>query len=511
MKLTFLLVCLLSLSTSFGKYQLSNITIEQHIETLLENSPDNSLSVNEVLRDFERLKEALKIEKLKRKKKKKLVTQLKKVVNDKYLKRYKTYASFEDLWQNGAFNEVTGTALYALLLESMEVSYQILIQKEGMMIMVGEEKDQIPLEIESIKAKKIDDHFEQNYLDLLRYLKLIRPTEYGSKPRAALFHQHFRANTEVIDLSQLAGKLSYNFAMQFYREKNYQEALVWARKAFEQHSILQYQSIKLATLYQLVSKIDYTHIKSFEPLFELLIDHPIEEVQTELIRQFYAFAEGNNTSSEALVKLETCYRQFAKHLKEYPMLLTEVKEIYYYYKARYFARAYNSEKELQFADSLYQLQPENARVQEVLTKLVSDRMWEERNFEKGLVRLNSYQDRFPFLRNQPFVKDLKLFYFSERVRHYFDQGKEQEGKHYLKAFEGLLAGYGKTPMANNWISTAYLAASSFYFRWEEYPEAREMIKKGLVLVPDDAYLLHRYEVLFYYIQQIPPAAMTRPN
>ena len=96
------------------------------------------------------------------------------------------------------------------------------------------------------------------------------------------------------------------------------------------------------------------------------------------------------------------------------------------------------------------------------------------------------------------MQDLELFYCAERIRHYFDRNNEGSGLHFLDQFENLLAQYGHTAKIEYWIKTAYIAASSYYYRMDEFQKARQMTQNAAELLPNDAYFKHRIELLSYY-------------
>lgn len=96
------------------------------------------------------------------------------------------------------------------------------------------------------------------------------------------------------------------------------------------------------------------------------------------------------------------------------------------------------------------------------------------------------------------MQDLELFYSAERIRYYFDQDNEGAGIQYLTLFENLISQYGKTERIDQWIKTAYIAASNYYYRMNEFQKARQMTQNAAQLLPNDAYFQHRIELLNFY-------------
>lgn len=113
-------------------------------------------------------------------------------------------------------------------------------------------------------------------------------------------------------------------------------------------------------------------------------------------------------------------------------------------------------------------------------------------------QIDTYRQKYPYLKQHKGIQDLELFYCAERIRHYFDHNNETTGAYYLTQFEGLLAQYGQTPKINYWIRTAYISASDYYMRMDEFQKARQITHNAAQLVPNDLYFQHRVELLGYY-------------
>ena len=181
-----------------------------------------------------------------------------------------------------------------------------------------------------------------------------------------------------------------------------------------------------------------------------------------------------------------------------PDLRRQLSEVYFLKKAAYHAQALRTDRVVQYVDSLHRYRPDDAATEEILQDLLVWSLHRQRDWQQGLPTLTAYAKRYPFLTQVSEFKDLDLFYRAEQIRQYFNADQGEAGLQQLTDFQYQLARYGPTPRNQYWILTAYLAASDYYFRLADYPNARLFVEQALSLLPTDPYLQHRLEVLWMY-------------
>jgi len=158
-------------------------------------------------------------------------------IHKAHLKKYRTYSTFGQLWNNKIFDCLTGTALYAMIFDEMGIRYDLfetanhsyLIVRLGKERVLFESTDPIngfiteTAEIETTQqryAKDIPLDFD-NLLGMVGYKRTTVNT--------------IKVYSESITLLQLSGLYYYNQAVVYYNLKKYRAAVNTLEKAFTLH------------------------------------------------------------------------------------------------------------------------------------------------------------------------------------------------------------------------------------------------------------------------------------
>ena len=134
----------------------------------------------------------------------------------KFLKEYKPYKNFYSMLDNGAYNCLSGTALYALLLNELDYSYRIIETDYHIFLMVktaeGEEimiESTDPLNGLLTEGGKIEQRIEAIREDVLR----------AEEEEQKSFHDFKLEVFREVDLQQLAGLQYFNLAAHLYNNR----------------------------------------------------------------------------------------------------------------------------------------------------------------------------------------------------------------------------------------------------------------------------------------------------
>jgi hypothetical protein len=469
----------------------------RQLETVMAASERNSREethfLNEKMKDLYR---DLESKKVRRKSSGEVVEIIAETLRGRFFHRYDPLAGFEQLFHSGTYNDLTASMLYGLVLQHFEIPYILRLEPERIFVVVDPRGAAIEMEVrrKDKKATRLDQGFVLEYIELLGQLEIATEVELAHRSPEDLMRQYFMPQTQEVDLRELSGVQFFQRALRAYQAGDYHQALSLVEKAQALHRSPRYDVIRFACLYQLSVHIDCSDLKSLAPLFELYRLHPVETVRTNILRQFakvtgqLLFEEGKPS------ELDRFYRFFRQKSTGDESLIRNIQEIYLLQKTKYYAQNDDFDKVVQYADSIHQVISFDSKSEKLLNELLVWSLRRERDFSKGLGRLAIYLERFPFLKNAPEIKDLELFYHAERIKFYFDDHREAEGLTGLREFEALLARIGRTPKADYWIQTAYLAAADFYSRLKEHESARSMIQRGLDLSPNDNYFRHSMDV-----------------
>lgn len=146
--------------------------------------------------------------------------------HNKFLREYRDYVPFGNLMVKGQYNCLTGTALYALLLDHFKYDYKVIETNYHIFLIVNLNGTQVLLESTDPADGFITD--EKVVKEKLSIYKEIRP-HIASKHKSYFQFSFELFNT--VGLDQLTGLLYYNLAVNAFNQKKLAESIQFLDKA----------------------------------------------------------------------------------------------------------------------------------------------------------------------------------------------------------------------------------------------------------------------------------------
>lgn len=462
---------------------------------LAPSSEQGAMARQYVLREIEASAQRLDGQKIHRKRTKKVLQLLRQEIEGRYLRQYDPLADFSQLFKRGSYNELTAAAFTSMLLSELGLVHRLSYHQRQPLIELADGTDLGIANWGRRRPPGLSSEQEQaRLIELCNALELPPQSDLRQSILAP-----FRSATTKRPLQpvELTGMLYYRQALQFYTQQRYPAALAALERARTYFNDPKLDLVRYAILYQQAGQQAADSLQT-EPLLELYEIHPSSEIKTELVRRFAQQAEYWLLHKDDYPALDKLYRQYRQTLAGEAVMLQQLKEIYFIEMAHYYAQQQNTSHVITYLDSLTLYRPNDPQIQHIISQLLVRSLSQQRDPVVGLANIAAYRRDFPFLRSHTMLNDMELSHRAELIRQAFDAGREAEALKSLEAFEQLLSRTGLTPRGPLWITTAYVAASAYYFRMADYPNARWYIRRALDLVPEDDFLLHRLEVLEQY-------------
>ena len=165
-------------------------------------------------------------------------------VHNKFLKHYKNYVSFDEIFKNGNYDCVTGTALYALILDELGYDYHIYESNFHVLLIVNSGNKNVLFESTDFYSGFINDE-GQIESRILHYEKL-------NNEKSDSYYTYQINNNRFINSRQLAGLLFFNLAVKEYNSQNLTEADNYLEKAE-----FLYESSRTKELRELIEKASF--------------------------------------------------------------------------------------------------------------------------------------------------------------------------------------------------------------------------------------------------------------
>lgn len=443
----------------------------------------------------------LKRQKLENRPLKKVVRIIYEGVHEQVLRDYEEQVSFGSLFRNGQYNCVTATVLYSLVFEHFGIPYEIQMEPTHVYPIVNPAEDAIAVETTTPVGGLLEytQRDKEQYVEYLTQLKLIGAEERRQKSIQELFQKYCLQQNGRISLKQLAGIQYHNVALNYYEKKEYQAAVEAIEKAQYLYPSSRNEAIMISALYQQLPAMSSQDPESYQPLFQLARYFPAQEVENEILRQFHNLSEKLLIDGGDVESFGSYFRLFSSNCTN-EATLEDISMIYYGQIGTYFGLNYRYDEALAYADSAYQLRPSNSQVKALLADIILNKLrLFSRNYLGGMELIQEYTSHYPFLKDNPYVRDFELFCLAQACEQLFNDEKAEEGMQYLSRFEEKLRASGSTSNSIAYISGVYSIASSFFFRADDYGQARKLLKKGLEAAPGDAELTRKLELLEDFI------------
>ncbi len=169
-----------------------------------------------------------------------------------FLRHYAEYASFSETIDKGRYNCLTGTALYALLLDHFDIEYKIIETNYHIFLLASTNKGKVLFE-----ATDPLNGFVDNQNDIENRIKQYKRNRLQE---TAADKKYYRYNFELyneVSLDQMEGLLHYNMSIVAYNKQNLQSAVHYLEKALSLYNsprITEFSAILLLSVME--SKLD---------------------------------------------------------------------------------------------------------------------------------------------------------------------------------------------------------------------------------------------------------------
>ena len=242
-RFVFLLAILVSSAACGQDVQPIIESSEYYLTTFLSTDPQESSSAS-----FDYFLKKLEKKRLSIKKEKDFVRYVFSKTHQSYLKNYTQYASFGQLFTNGSYNCLTGTALYATLLTHFHIPFEVIETNYHIFLTVDTEQGKILLEATDPTDGFVESTFEVEK----RIASYKQNTLIASNSKSNYYQFNFNLFKSV-SMPELSGLLYYNKAVDFFNHRKLNESiqsLVLANERYQSPRIGEFSIVLLQAIQQ---------------------------------------------------------------------------------------------------------------------------------------------------------------------------------------------------------------------------------------------------------------------
>jgi len=443
--------------------------------------------------------EAIKIG---RKSTKKKISRIPTYLRRDLLRTYDPAARLTDAFRHGRYNDATACILTALALEHFEVAYDGYVDHWSSHLVADPDKRQTELFAPNHKKHKPQTEaiFRRDYLDLVRATVAEDIPNITIAEADQLFERYYYAPGRKLSFGQLSAFLLYRRAQSAYKVEAYQEAVDLLDVAMQKEERPAFLVLRKAAEIQLKA-ITQPEVEGDIPtLFAQWAEIPDNKYLPAAILQHF-------DEKQRLLLAEKRIDEVAELLGDYlsraPTGRTEwaanMRNLHQYRLLRHHFVSGRIDLAQRLAESLFAQNPDDEGIRFILGEIVIDGLRRNRlTGSEFTSAVEAAAERYPFIRKQDRFADLLLRELAWKVRDAYEADKRYAGENALTEFRSALVDIPIGEQRSLWTLTAFIAASNYHFRLEEYQLARDYVAEGLRYNPSDPYLTHRRDLLGRY-------------
>ncbi|HLP54428.1 MAG TPA: hypothetical protein VK151_05340 [Fluviicola sp.] len=496
----FLLLCflpLLSQGESFQTAYEQEVLLNKgatHLELLMAMGTGASRERTQaVKKDLDAFISEIKSSDMMRMPEVKLMKELHRKVHKRFLTEYKFITPFHEIFETGQYNCVSATALFALVLEGLDIPYNIQEQPTHVYIMAYPETKAISVEMTALK----DVYYLPGRKDVtqavgtLLELNVITEEDVRRNGEQQIYQAFYNTN-DVIDLRQLAGIQYFNEAILRANDEQFEDALDIICKAEKLYDVKKTGVFKREMLTTLMADAAFDSMKDIN---YLVCYANFEKADLKKVYFQYASFIQEQLVTKGRRELADSSHAFITQYIVDTSFAKSLSSMYYLGVSEYFSNVYNLKKQLDYAELSYKNDPENMPIQSWLATSIVMNLVDKYESDELIVKMDRYVQKYPYL--QTHNKFLSLYFYAcrEVSYDYYSENDGENGKKYFDlAVKTMNAITDKELLDQDQVGWLYAEAGAYLLRKHRDREALATLEEGLKLAPDHERILARIEI-----------------
>ncbi len=404
-------------------------------------------------------------------------------VHSRFLKKYVSNNFYPSLFNDGTYNCVSATMLYALAFDAISIPYKVMVSSDHVYLVANPGPKSIVIETTNPSLEDIifTGEFKYQYVTYLKNSKLISEEEYRNQSTEEIFEAKFKEVNEA-EFYNLPGIQYYNKAMDKIQNNEIKEAYELCQKAYyffpDQMVKWRLYNILLVQLdkcrFTEVSDIDYlAHLSRFENTGS----NSIQGIFYEIISHYLQY-----TDTEAF-----CDSMFCRLISQiYDQDLTLELRFTYYMQMCYHYQL--SEKAEYYADKALQIKENYKDANMILVNSIQMKASRLSDPQTLLDTVNKLEARYDYDLVRPVIRDYKMVAYLRLASDYFRKNRLYNGEEYLQLFEDSCEMPLQNDMLVSHVEIAYATAAAYYLNNNYRTRAKSIIQRGLKYVPGSVVL-----------------------
>ena len=405
-----------------------------------------------------------------------------------FLRSTNSKNSFADIFNNGFYNCVSSTAMYAIIFSKLDIPYQVMEKPEHVFLIAYPETHKIFIETTSPENGYIrfSDSYVNDYVGYLYNEHVIPQRDYESKPASALFEKYYYSSMPV-SLRTLVGIQYANFGMYSLDDRDY---LTSAREMKKACYLEDYARNRHLLKYALTLEVgnnnynDQALVKDLAILCRFNSMNDVDVTDQYILDEFQRLTHHQLIERSDYEKYDESFRDIIASVKD-TVLNKKIAFIYHYELARLSLLEPKKDAYVkQHLVSAYLVNPEQAELHNMIISHFSRKIERSNEADKILKLTEEYAESFSFLNALAWFNAVKSNCILQLAYQNFLLANPQKAEALLKDFEAIVAVDKTVEPTEIFVEKAYSEAATYYYKKGNVKRCKEFLKKGLQYAPE---------------------------
>lgn len=432
---------------------------------------------------FDRVVEELTTAVVKIKKREKQIKLIYKSVHENFLNKYQHMANFHELVSEGTYNCVTATALYAMILDRIDLPYVIKETPQHVYLIAFHEEEQILIESTNPTIGYVyhNNDYKNMFVQNLRKSKIISEQEFKSQDINKIFEKYYYADKNI-GMNELVSIHYSNNAGTYFEIENIRMFHEQIKKAYYLYPCSRNSFLLFTSSVLLQEKSEYSEKQRIDDLLYLsrFIDKGVSS--NDILNEFIRITNEYLVKSSKQEEYDMIYTRFDSAVVDLE-LKKELGFIYHYEKGRSYLIKGRYLKSYPFVKTAFELKDGHADAQTNLINNLNNLVALESSSTNSIAEMDTLAFQYPILlENNNFIQIYGMCHL-KCIEELFKDKKPDEGNKIITSFEQLTAQYPIVKFSDGFIGRAYSEAAVYYFKKGYNSKSRTYLNKGLELAP----------------------------
>lgn len=399
--------------------------------------------------------------------------------HSEFLKKYNDNGYFPVIFENGIYNCVTASMLYALVFDDLGIDYKVKASPGHVYLVANPGSNSIVIETTNPGFEKqiFSGQFKQDYVNSLRASKLISEQEYKNKSDEEIFEEKFNEVKDA-DSNNLPGFQYYNKALTKLEESNIDEALKLSRKAYFFYPDPKVEILYYTSLAYMIENCDYEKISDIDYLAQF---SRFKNVDEKLITVIYNNVVNHHLQFTGRDEfLDSMNIRFISNLDDREL----AADLDFVFNMQMAYRYQGTEKVGKYISRAMSIKEDHRNARHIMETYLRNKFYSIDDPDELLDTLKHIEEQYPYDFVPGLVSENKSRVYLRKAYLAFEDRKIAEGNVSLDEFEKTTEAPLKDFNLKGLAERAYRTAAIYYFYRGNKPRARSYVDRGLKYVPD---------------------------